>query len=118
MLYLSDLSPGEKLQIDRRRAGRSQREAAAKHGVRLYTYRAWEDDRANGSPSVALGRLHPWERCYLLRVRADILLKDAPRKMGFTRWWLCQMEYGRAPTTALLQYWGRRAVARKRKTAS
>lgn len=117
-MNLSDLSAGEKLTLERRRVGRSQREAAAAYGVSLYRYRAWEEDREGDQPTVHLGRLRPWERCYILRCRAGIPLKDAPARMGVTRWWLCQMEYGRAPLSpALLQFWANRR-AKKTKKAS
>ncbi len=90
--------------IERRRAEQSQREAAAVKEVSLYRFRRWESgDEA--APAVDLGDLEPYEACFLRRRRAGVSLKDLADAMNVSRWWLCQMEYGRAGSDRLVEHW-------------
>ena len=109
-----DLTTGELLLIDRRRRTESQPDAARRHGVSHYTYRAWEEDREVQEPSPGrspVGRLRPHERYFLMRRRAGLSLRDCARAMKVTPWWLTQMEYGRANVDRLREFW----EARRRK---
>lgn len=99
-----DLTNGEKFIVQRRRADQSQREAAEAKGVSLYRYRRWESDQEK-PPSVSLGRLEPYEGCFVRRRRAGISLKTLAEVLGVSRWWLCQMEYGKAATDRLVDHW-------------
>lgn len=105
-MRVRDLTAGERLAIARRRAGESKREAADRHGVTLYRYRAWEDDReGSGAPRVALGSLEAHEVLVIRRTRQGLSAQDLAAEMGISRWWLCKMEYGQAPIDALEAHW-------------
>lgn len=109
-MKVSDLTQGERFLIARRRHGWSQREHAAFLGVTLYRYRAWEGD-AEKAPSMPLGRLQPHEECFVRRRRAGIPLQAMADRLGVSRFWLAQMESGRAPVGALEAWW-RKKLAR------
>jgi DNA-binding XRE family transcriptional regulator len=111
MITQRDLSTGERLRVARRREGQSIGEAAAKHGVSVYAYRAWETDQASDddpAPIVSLGTLAPYEAAFVLRWRADMTVVDLADEIGVSPWWLTQMEKGRAPFERLVDYWRRR----------
>lgn len=98
------VTAGEKLLIERRRAGQSQRDRAAVLEVTLYRYRRWEADEERG-PLVDVGALEPHETCHLRRRRAGISLEDMAEVLDVSRWWVCQMEYGRAGADRLVRHW-------------
>ncbi len=100
-----DLTPGERVLIERRRCGQSQRQAADAHGISLYRFRRWESDDEVG-PVVRLGGLLEHEVCHILRRRAGIQLEDLAEELGVSRWGLCKMEYGRAASIEVLtKHW-------------
>lgn len=99
-----DLTNDEKLLLQRRRAGHSQRDAAIEIGVSHYRYRRWEAGQEK-PPKVNLGRLEPHEACFIRRRRAGISLKTLADVLGVSRWWLCQMEYGKGATERLVEHW-------------
>lgn len=102
----SDLRAGERLIVDRRRRAESQQAAAERLGVTLYRYRLWEEGQLVPTcRRPALGALRPHESCYLLRRRAGLKLRDIADALGTSRWWVTQMESGRAPIDRLLAYW-------------
>lgn len=113
----SDLSRGERLVIDRRRRGHSQKVAAERFGVSLYAYRRWEDDggppAATGGrrepPRVSIGSLRDYEECFLLRRREGMALSDLAMQLGLTMTWVCEMEYGRGSPSRLVEFWRSRA---------
>lgn len=115
-MKLRDLTKGERALIYRRREGMSQRQAAAHHGMTLYSYRQWENDtpldaEAAGYhqerlwPKLSLHRLEPWEACFILRRRSGISLEELAKTIGVSRWWLCKMEYGRENANRLIEHW-------------
>jgi transcriptional regulator with XRE-family HTH domain len=106
-MQLRDLTRGERLLLERRRHGESQRAAADRHGVSRYRYRRWEADEDAG-PRVALERLRAYERCFLQRRREGLRLAELAHEAGLSRWWLCQMEYGAAPAGRLVRFWAAR----------
>lgn len=115
-----DLTNGERFVILRRRSGQSQRDAAAAHGVTLYKYQQWEADKSD-PPRESVGPLQDFEVCYLRRRRAGIEAQALADELGMSRWWLCQIEYGRAPAERLVEHWQRKErpwrPGRRRKAA-
>lgn len=119
----TDLTPGERLLILRRREKKGQREFAEEYGITLYCYRQLELDQEcrYAPPDVMLHDVHPYEVCFIRRTRAGITLTEFARTLGVSRWWLCEMEYGNANFAAfdrLVAYWEdadkpRRAKKRK-----
>ena len=101
----TDLTLAERVLLQRRRAGQSQREAAKAHGVTLYRFRRWETGEEEPA-KVSLGDLRSHEVCFLRRRRAGISVQDLARELDVTPWWLTQMEYGRQGCVRLLDYWG------------
>lgn len=103
----SELSNGERLVIERRRAGESQKSAAARYEVTLHQWRLWEADK-DDPPTSPVGKLMPYEVCFLKRRRAGIQAQALAEELEVSRWWLTQIEYGRAPIDCLIQYWSAR----------
>lgn len=103
-MNIKDLTRGERVLLQRRRAGQSQRDAAEGHKVSLYCYRRWEVDE-DETPEVVLNNLLGFEACFFRRRRAGMSLKFLAEAMRVSRWWLCQMEHGRATTDQLIKYW-------------
>lgn len=101
----SDLTEGEKLLLDRRRRGRSQRQRAAELGVTLYQYRAWEGDRERPESIPRLGSLSVAEVCVVARRRAAIGVVELANELGVSREWLRQMEAGNVDPARLASYW-------------
>jgi len=106
------LDPWERILIQRRRDGVSQREAADACGAKsLYQFRLWESG-TEAPPAEVLQNADPrdlkiHERCYLERVRRGISLKALADELGVSRWWLCQMERGRVSSRQLEHRWRR-----------
>ena len=102
-----NLTRGERLLISRRRDGISQREAAAEACISLYLWRQWETGLSDDVPDTLLGKLAEHEVYVILRTRAKIPLNELAATLGISRWWLCQMEYGRTSVDRLAEYWAR-----------
>ena len=103
-MKISDLTLGERYQIARRRLGESQSAAAERLEVTLYRYRKIEADAIKAKP-VKLGKLQPYEICFIKRTRAKLEVRELAAALDCTPWWLTQMEYGRQPCTALVEHW-------------
>jgi len=97
----------ERLCIERRRAGRSQTEAAKRYGLTLYRYRQWESckDEAPEGAASSVTKLDPFEECFLSRLRAKISASEMANIVGCSRWWLTQMERGRVSAQKLVDCW-------------
>jgi len=102
----SSLSAGERLLIDRRRKGESQRQAAKRLGVSLYRYRRWERSEEQPPKLMPLGMLKLHEKCFLTRRRADVPAHVVALELGVSDEWLTQMEYGRQPCQKLAVHLG------------
>ena len=106
-MRVSDLTPGEKLFLSRKRDGLSMADAAASHGVGLPTYRKWEKDEAEPEAKApALGKLTMTDQFIVLRRRSGMTMKAIADDVGCCPWWLRQMELGDAPNQKLQEYWG------------
>lgn len=103
------LTAGERLLIDRRREGQSQRQAAESWAVSRYQYRLWEV-KGEDTPSVDLGTVWNHEKCYIKRLRAGIEQRDLAERIKVSRWWLCQMEHGEVGSKVLVDYWSGKAA--------
>ena len=98
------LTNAERLRLNRRRTGRSQAQMARVLGLSLHVYGAWE--RGDGAPkSAALGQIRSYERCLLYRRRAGYTQAQVAKELGVSRYWLNQMELGRAKCDELICYW-------------
>lgn len=91
--------------VSRRRKAQSQVDAAARFGVSLYAYRQWETETLECPHTIGLGNLKPFEQCFLLRRRAGVTAGWLARKLGLSRWWLCQMERGDVDAARLVAFW-------------
>lgn len=108
LIKSSELTRGEKLALDRRRRKQTMGEAAKRLKVSVATYREWENDEEDVEkkpPNVKLGKIQDYEQCWLLRRREGTLLIELADELGVCRWWLTQMESGRAPIDRLMDYW-------------
>ena len=108
-MQTSDLTNGERLLVlRRRRSDKSQKGAAAALGISLYKYRRWEADD-DEPPKPKLGALESHEAYFIMRRRAGKSLQELATEVNVSSWWLCQMEYGRAPLARLVAYWAPKA---------
>lgn len=107
LVATSDLTRGEKLVIQRRRDGSTQAKAAKANKVTQLTYRGWERDQGEKIPTAAVGKISEVEQCYILRRRSGKTLEQVAKKMGVCRWWLRQMEAGKAPAESLTEFWSK-----------
>lgn len=105
-MRIPKLTNGEKLLVQRRRDDLTQPQAAEAADVSLYLWRKWEIDIGE-PPSVVTGRLLPHEACFIRRRRAGVSLASLADALKLSRWWICQMEYGRAPIGRLVAYWSK-----------
>lgn len=105
LIKTSDLSRGERLLVARRRRDESQVDAAARFDVSLYRYRQWETDEAKSPHELGLGKLDGFEACFLMRRRDGRSMAAVAKKVGVSRWWLCQMERGEVDSTRLVSFW-------------
>lgn len=104
----AELKPtrGESLLLERRRKAENQLEAAARYGVHVDTYRAWEtDERPKDVPHYNAGHLKPHEVCLLRRRRAGKTQREVAAAIGMTRLWVMKMELGEASIDRLKGYW-------------
>lgn len=106
MLTTSDLTPGERFLILRRRNGLSQPVAAKSYGLSAWDYRMVEADRVRSDlPRPALGKIAAHERCVILRRRAGMKRTQLAALVGCSNWWLTQMERGVQPPDRIVEYW-------------
>jgi DNA-binding XRE family transcriptional regulator len=105
LVKTSDLTPGEKLVIQRRRDGTSQVKAAKKAKVSLFVYRQWEQDVEKPTTVPKVGKLEDHEQCYVMRRRAGWTAQELADELEVCRWWLCQMERGQQDTQPLVDFW-------------
>jgi DNA-binding XRE family transcriptional regulator len=106
MLTTTQLTPSERLLIQRRRDGNTQPKAAAAMGVSEWHYRMIEAGNRPGScPTVAIGKLMPYEAAFLMRRRRGIKRSELAKMIGVSCWWLTQMERGKTTSTRLIDFW-------------
>lgn len=96
------LTKGERLTVLRRRSGKTQAQAAKVADLTLNAYRERE---LNEDPDGRPLRLTPAEYCFVRRRRAGLTLDELAPKVGVSKWWICQMEKGRAPADRLVSFW-------------
>lgn len=93
---------GERLIIERRRAGLTQAEAAGLYGLHPNGYRKREKS-TKGSRSRM--RLTPAEWCFLMRRRAGWTLEDTANASGLTIKWIHYAEQGERDIEPLVTFW-------------
>jgi len=108
-----DLMKHERLIVDRRRRGENQKVAARRHGISLYRYRKWELGQDPELPAVAAGGARQYERLFITRMRAKHSLGRVADAIGMSRWWLCQIEHGKAPADRLEAYWREQSQSKR-----
>lgn len=106
---LDKLKPttAELLYVWRKREELNQKDMAAKFGVSRVRWGKWERGEETPSVEVPLGveDLHEYEKCALARRRTGATQGDVASAVGVSRWWLIQMEAGKAPGEKLTSYW-------------
>lgn len=118
LVSVSELQPSERLLVDRRRREESQVEAAARLGVSLYQYRAWEDGVTEVgliAPALEPRALSDEEQCIVARVRRGVGVVALAKLLDVSRYWLSRMERGTAPSKRLADYWVRRIADERKK---
>lgn len=106
-LSTSQLTNGEKLFILRRRDGNTQAREAALRNLPLSAYKKLEGDEecAYSLTAGKVGKLLDYEACVAQRRRKGLSLDILAEKIGLTKWWLCQIERGKAPVDSLFRFW-------------
>lgn len=86
MYRASDLTPGERLWLRRRREGTTQLAEGRSHNVTEWQYSEWEHDRRQPVPYVGLypRALTPGEQCALARRRGDVNLRRLSELTGLS----------------------------------
>lgn len=105
MLTAKDLTKGERLLLERRRAEETKPEAAARHGVSFYRYDRWERDIDNEAPRVAVGVLEFREVSLIRGQRAGASVRDFAELVGVSPWWLTQIETGQVSDERIRSFW-------------
>lgn len=108
MLHTNHLTNGEKLRIERRRAGNTQAKEAKLRALPLGAYKKLERGEASECYTLLSslrGMLKNHETCMVLRLRKGLTQQQLADKIGVTKWWLCLMEQGEAPVATLLDHW-------------
>lgn len=105
MLTTRELTPGERLLVERRRAGQNQTEAARSYDLSEWRYRQCEADKSDAIPLTPIGKLQDHEACMLMRRRAGMKRTELAAKLGISGWWLTRMERGQIPADRLVAYW-------------
>lgn len=106
-IELRELTQGEKLRLWRRRLKLSQKEAGRRFDVSGWTYGEMERG-ALPAPSYAWKgpfELHPYERCFIYRLRAGKTQREIASELGCSRIWVNRMETGQANCDHLIWYW-------------
>lgn len=107
VVEITDLTPGERLLIHRRRSGESQEAAARRLLMTRNTYgRLERDEETNGVRIPEISELTIDEKCLLVRRRAGRTQEDCADDIGVTRFWFNQMETGKVPCDDLADFWG------------
>ncbi len=106
-LRVTNLTNGERLMIWRRREGSTQSDCADMYDVPAYVYCAWEMDASanRAAPKVPVGKLAPYEKCFLLRKRKGWTLPQFQKASGIARQWVTLCERGRCVPTRLVEFW-------------
>lgn len=108
------LSPGERLELHRRRLGVTQQQYAGLVGVTVHRVRLWERDlRRVDQPNMAGLDLELHEWCWLRRRRAGWTLEDLSARLGLAVSWLHRAERGELGAGrigALVDFWRREAT--------
>ena len=108
LLKSSNLTNGEKLFVSRRRAGYTQAEEADARDITLAAYRLVEADSPSAEFDIAapaIGKLLDYEACTILRRRDDLTLDEMSKRVGLSKFLLCQIERGKANPTTLVDFW-------------
>ncbi len=101
-----DLTPAERILIDRRRRKETQHEAAKRYAVCLTTYTQWERGEVPCPHKPPLYQLRAHERCLIQRRRSQITQAEIADKLGRSRRWVTLMERGAVPSMELEEFWG------------
>ncbi len=106
MLTTSQLTPSERLLVDRRRRGLTQTQASQAWGFSEWHYRMVEaGNRQSSCPRIRIGKLRPYESAFLMRRRLGWRRTELAKMIGVSSWWLTQMERGRVNPNRLLSFW-------------
>lgn len=107
MLTTTHLTPGERLRIARRRTGNTQAQEATDIGMPLGAYKLAERDEAQpwNIPVPRVGKLSDFEACIVRRTRRGLTQTALANMIGVSKWWVCLMEQGKAPTDTLVGFW-------------
>lgn len=106
-LHCGEISLEESVILYRRRLGISQTQMAAMLKIHRETYGRLERGKTVQVevPKPTLGNLSPYEVCFILRRRSGKTQNKIAESIGFTRYWLNQMELGKVSCVPLVEYW-------------
>tara|TARA_R110002167_G_scaffold143958_2_gene333640 strand:- start:2983 stop:3303 length:321 start_codon:yes stop_codon:yes gene_type:complete len=105
MLTTSEVTNGERLLIERRRADQNQTAAATSYDVSEWQYRQCESDESDRIPAPPIGKLRDYESAMLMRRRQGMKRTELAAELGISGWWLTRMERGQIPADRLVNYW-------------
>lgn len=100
------LTVGERLGIDRRRSGLTQREAAALIGWSFRRYVRAEHGLNDDAPAPPIKSLTSGEECRVARMRNGFTLKKLEEVSGFKSKWIHRVEQDQTVSAkSLMDFW-------------
>lgn len=100
-----EVTPGEKLIIERRRRGESQAEAARRLGTNETYVFLMESKKYNDGMVTVSVPVKDHERCFLYRRRSGKTTREVCKALGIDYNVLALMEKGKMPAHTLAEYW-------------
>ncbi len=103
----TDLTPGETLILWRKRRKWNQEKAAKHYKVSVFDYKLAEYDVAQEFKyrRIELKEVKDHERCFIYRRRFGMTQAEVAPKVGIGKYWLRELELGKAPCSRLLTWW-------------
>jgi DNA-binding XRE family transcriptional regulator len=103
----SELTPGEKLLVWRRRKGWDQTRAAKHYKVSIFTLKLAEYGKAKNfpyKPDLEI-LLEDHEKCFIYRKRSKKTQPQLAREYGCGKFWIQLQEHGKVDCSKLLKWW-------------
>lgn len=104
---ITNLTPGERLLIHRRRSGESQEATSRRLGMTRNAYgRLERDSEESRITTPQIGELSADEICLIHRRRSGKTQEECAEELGVTRFWFSLMETGKVSCEDLVAFWG------------
>ena len=104
-MKILDITPGEKLLIERNRRNETQQQAAERMGIKRISYGKLErDSEEPEAPKVGM-LLFGYERCIIYRIRKKLTQIEIAKQLNYSRYTVNKIENGKTNATRLVDFW-------------